>query len=64
MPGAHDAFPIQLALIERSAIVRADVFDRKEIAIDVADKDFLTVYDDASGRAGRDVGNVSDGPHR
>jgi hypothetical protein len=24
----------------------------------------LTVYDDASGRAGRDVGNVSDGPHR
>lgn len=64
MPGAHDAFAVQLALIERSAIVRANVFDRKEIAVDVADKNFLTVDDDTSGRAGRDVCNVSDCPHR
>jgi hypothetical protein len=51
-------------LIERSAIVRADVFDGKEAAIDVADENFFIVEDDALGGSGRDICDVSDGPHR
>ena len=55
MARAHDAFAFEFALIERAAVVRADVFDRVDRAVDVAEQHLGAVDDDAPRRARRDL---------
>jgi len=59
--GAFDAAFVEGTLIEFAAVVRADVLDRIEGAVDVAKQDGFARDLDAASRAGRDVGNAGDG---
>src|SRR5438552_5709001 len=50
---AFDAVTLELALVERSAVVRADVVDRVELAVYVAERDAFSidlVHADSRGR--------------
>ena len=54
MARAHDPAALQLALVERSAVVRADVLDSVEVAVDVAQQHLDGIDDDALRRTGCD----------
>ena len=56
VPGTRDDAAVDRTLIERAAVMRADVLDCVEVSIDVADQDLRAAEHDAFGRAGYYVG--------
>src|SRR5579864_5802344 len=66
MPRAFDLFALELALIERAAVMRAQVIDRIKLAVDVADSDVVVAdakHRDALGRNVRHGPNCLPGRH-
>ena len=53
---ANDAFALEFALVERRAVVRADVFDRVDLPAGVAEQNFHRIHDDSPGRSRGDLG--------
>lgn len=58
MAWTDDALALELALIERSAIVRAHVLDAENLSVDVAEQHLARVRDDAPGGTRGDLGNL------
>jgi hypothetical protein len=55
-----DTLPFERPLIERAAVVRADVLYALNPAADVTEQNLARVSNDAPGRARRDFGNLGD----
>lgn len=47
VPWARDPAAIELALVERGTIVGADIFDRVQLPVNIAEQDLDTISDDA-----------------
>ena len=55
VPRADHVFALQLALVERSTVVRADVFDRIDLAADVTKQNLDRIGDNSPGRPRRNL---------
>ena len=67
VPRANDAAAFEFTLVEGSAVVRAHVFDGRDLAVHVAEQNLLAVGLDGlrgSGRDFRDVGDAAKGQFR
>src|SRR5215471_19824008 len=58
MPWALDLVALELALVERTAIMRAQVVDRVQLAIDVAHRDIMVAHAEDRHALGLNIGGA------
>jgi len=61
MPWANDAFTVHRSASQDAAIVRADILDRIQLAVEIEDRSLGTIEIDDAVRSGGEINDEADG---